>query len=604
MSTTGTTLLEKARLHWKDLLCLLVLVVASLMVRVGSLDRIALNPDESQYEATASYMLSTGMSSFEIPHTSGGTYGLYKLMGALFGPYSMYEMRVLVLLVVLFMTVLLYVMVRGESSPWCGLATGLIFVHYNLYYEGLTANREWFSAACLLLGAYLFWLWDRNPGRRGNWIILAAGLATSVALWFKLQAAFLVMVVPALILWRVLVGEGRQRNIRALLVFGAGGALGVGAYFGGFLAAGTLGEYASSIITDWNLYTTGNVATAQPDGGGADLYLRQWFLHRPFRPLLLIAYATSTITLALMIARLIRRRPMELPGFDTRLVRLFAVFLFAALITVSLGQRFFEHYFLYLVFPVAALAGLAIHAFFTAGRESPSLRYFALAWIALLLVDRLFMLLAFPPARILRDWPGSVVVLTYLLGIAALLIFGLVRPLRRAPAVAAGLICLEIGLLVLFGQFRETPRSLPHHRQGFDSLVQYLQRNAAPDDRLFVWGWTPEIYSLTRLEAASHLTICQYVVNDTVAEQSQPAIDTQLADELMRNLRSREPRFIVDAAQRSWTILESAQPWIYDLSLYPEFELTSLLEERYENVGSFDGCELYVLREPTAPRGS
>jgi hypothetical protein len=126
--------------------------------------------------------------------------------------------------------------------------------------------------------------------------------------------------------------------------------------------------------------------------------------------------------------------------------------------------------------------------------------------------------------------------------------------------------------------------------------VTYLQQNAGPEDRLFVWGWLPEIYSLTRLEAASHLTVTQFVVNDALAERQRPVINPEFADYLMRDLRARKPRFIVDASRRSWTMLDSGDPWIYDLQLYPEFEMVEMLRLEYEPVGEFDGCRVYRLR--------
>ena len=64
----------------RDVLCILALTAVCLLLRLPALDRIALNPDESQYEATAAYLVATGTSAFELPHTSGGTFALYKAL--------------------------------------------------------------------------------------------------------------------------------------------------------------------------------------------------------------------------------------------------------------------------------------------------------------------------------------------------------------------------------------------------------------------------------------------------------------------------------------------------------------------------------------------
>ena len=84
----------------RDGLCFLVLAVTCLLLRVPSLDRVSLNPDESQYEATASYLAATGSSAF-LPYGTPGTFLVFKIMTQLFGPYPMFEVRVLVQLICL-----------------------------------------------------------------------------------------------------------------------------------------------------------------------------------------------------------------------------------------------------------------------------------------------------------------------------------------------------------------------------------------------------------------------------------------------------------------------------------------------------------------------
>jgi hypothetical protein len=493
------------------------------------------------------------------------------------------------------MALMLYFLARRETSAWSGLAAGLVFLHYNLYYEGLTANREWFSAPFLLAGAFLCAVWLRRP-ERGAWLMLAAGLLSSLALWFKLHAAFLILAIPALLLWRVIMDDGRRSGLRGLLAYAAGGAIGLGAYFGCFLVAGTFADYFGSVVTDWNVYTMGNVAAAGDAPAGPWVYLKRLYLHRSFRPLLLAAYAASAVALLLMAGRMLKRARPRNPLLENPVALLLALYTVLALITVSLGQRFFEHYFLYLIFPVAGMIGFALHALATSERGDRLLRYLAGAWILLFVADRVVMLRAYPPSAIAELWPGSVVVVLYVLLGVALLVWAALRLRKRTALAAAGLLVLEIGLLVVLGQARPAPSSTPHHPRGFDALVRYIQANAQAEDRIFVWGWLPEIYSLTRLESASHLTVCQYVVNDTLAEQTQPAIQGELSEMLMRDLRARQPRFIVDASRRSWTMLESGNPWIYDLRRYPEFELVEMLRTEYVPAGTFDGCAVYLRR--------
>ncbi len=139
--------------------------------------------------------------------------------------------------------------------------------------------------------------------------------------------------------------------------------------------------------------------------------------------------------------------------------------------------------------------------------------------------------------------------------------------------------------------------SLPYHPGGFARLNGEIQSRAEPGDRLFVWGWLPELYTLTRLEAASRFSISQFVVGDLGAARFEPRIDPLHGERLMRDLEARRPRFIVDAWRSSWTMQGSGDPWLYDLRLYPDFELVALLREGYRHVGTFDGCLLYVRVE-------
>ena len=112
--------------------------------------------------------------------------------------------------------------------------------------------------------------------------------------------------------------------------------------------------------------------------------------------------------------------------------------------------------------------------------------------------------------------------------------YGIARPLRHAGRTIAALLILELGLLVVQSQFTAPPPSLPYHPRGFGRLEAKIDAVAGPEDLLFVWGWLPEIYSLTRLESASHMTITEYVVEDYYVTPKGPTINRPMAEELQR----------------------------------------------------------------------
>jgi len=80
--------------------------------------------------ATAAYLLDSGTSAFSLPHTTAATFVVYESAAWLFGPYSMTEVRILVLLISLATALLVYALLRRETSAWFALAGGLVF-NYN-----------------------------------------------------------------------------------------------------------------------------------------------------------------------------------------------------------------------------------------------------------------------------------------------------------------------------------------------------------------------------------------------------------------------------------------------------------------------------------------
>jgi len=577
-----------------DLLCMAVLIVACLVLRLPSLDRIALNPDESQYEASAYYLAATGSSAFAFPYGVPWTMSLYKLITVVFGPYPMFEVRFLVQLICLAMALILYDMVQRESDRGSGLLSGLVFLHYNISFEGLTANREWFSGFPALLGIYLFSLSGRLSPRRQWWLLAAAGLSCGASIWFKRQAVFLVLVVPITMLWQAWQKRELRALPRRLAPYLLGGAVAAIVFLLPFVVHGSAQAYVASLYADWSSFVNENAAmTQQMAGGSLALYLQRLYLSVPFRAILLVAYAFTLLCLIGGAARLAGRGG-SWPGADRPGLLLFAVYLVAALLCVQLGNRFFGHYYLFLMPPVAAMFGLAGHTVGNA-RGPGFTRWLSAILIGLLVLDRGSALAASLPA-IRAVWPASLPMTLYFAAVVGLLGFWMLRPMQRGGSALRMLLLLEAGLMIFLTLLIPTPRSLPHHPDGFRQLAARIETLRAPGDRLFVWGWLPEIYSLTRLEPASHMTITEYVVGDYYIATKGPTIDRPTARLMLQDLEARKPRFLVDGADRSWTMVADRDPWLYDLSQYPDFELVRLLDTEYVRDGRYDGCELYVRR--------
>ena len=241
--------------------------------------------------------------------------------------------------------------------------------------------------------------------------------------------------------------------------------------------------------------------------------------------------------------------------------------------------------------PLVALFVLAAHRLGKLA-ESRASRGIALAVAALFVVDRI---LAMVGGRF------DAVAIIYVVAGLAILGFAMLQPLRRAGTLLVLLILLESAGVVVQEHRRSVPRSFPYHADAFESLVDQVTSISDDGDRVFVWGWVPEIYSALRLEPASHMTITQYIVEDYYITPRGPTINRPLSDLLMQDLRERLPRFIIDGTRRSWTDVAGGDPWLYRLGQYPDFELVRLLREDYQLVGVYSDCKLYVRRKPPAP---
>ena len=574
-----------------DLAALLLITLCCLALRLPTLDRIALNPDESQYEATASYLLATEGSAFSLTYGVPATIGLYKSVGRWFGPYSMPPVRLLVLLVCLSMAWLLYAWVRAEGSRLGGLAAALVFVYLAIPFEGHSANREWFAGWFLLVGAWLCRLSLARTGRGGVGLLVLSGIAGGVALWFKFQAGYIVLAVPLFLAFRGLGARRPRVALREIASYAAGGVAATLVYLSLFFSQGALSGYLGFLGEFFRGYVSGNEAVVTPL---AVAWSERYLLGLPGRGIFLISYLLAGWVVAAALVQAWRGpreggRPSDSSGL------LFALYLVSAMLAVQMGHRFFPHYYLLMLPPTAGLFGLALVRCGARG-SAPGRPWFAGVVVGAVLLEVALQFADRPWSRLITLWPASFPELAYLLALGGLLFCGALQPSRRLREVAQGSLLLAVALLAIQIGRLPPPDSMPHHRRGYPELVRALDQVRQPGDRLFVWGWAPEIYSLTRMEAASHLSITQYVVGDYQGRPAAPRIDEAYAAMLLEDLQARSPRFIVDAAARSWTMAEDDDPRIYRLAGYPEFELLEMLDEEYRELGRFDECTLYERR--------
>lgn len=570
-----------------------LLLGASLATRGGWLSFGSMNPDESQYAAHASFLVRSGQSAFEAPVLHVYTHWIFGILADWFGEYEFYPIRVVFLLLGFSSAYLIYEMCRLALPAWISVVASLFFLHLVVYFEGLSANREWLCLP-LLLGAHLIYLRYAN-----RWVIacFVAGFIAALAVWIKEQA--ILLCAPIGLDLGIEFLRTHQRRAVALRMgtyaVGLGGGLLLPTL--PMLAYGTLG-----IQFDWILRAESTYAAT---GYGRE-QLFEIFLHNldglyrniPFRRIFAAAYVCSIVVLARSVIVSGNESKSE-QAAGGRVPRLAAIQLLCALFAIQLGRRFFLHYYLFAAAPLVILLAFTTHWLWTKGDRTRVAMAFCLLWILAALIDVLYV-----PSQF--DWQTlAIPVPVPYWRLAALFLavfFALWTLIRRGNLQANARVILPRLVVVLLAVdaivgsarvFSANERVVAPTLSLYASpgLEEWWPTQASRSDLLFVWGWRPEIYWQSGLGAATRFAACVDVVaNLDHSLVLEPHYDQEYVDWLIADLESARPRWIVDAALCS--IYGSG----FRLDYVPPFR--DYLAQNYSYVANLDGCDVYERREP------
>jgi hypothetical protein len=213
------------------------------------------------------------------------------------------------------------------------------------------------------------------------------------------------------------------------------------------------------------------------------------------------------------------------------------VALAATWIPVSLGGRFYEHYFLQFAPPLALLAG--------AGAD-----------------------------RLLRDWV-------------------VVRPWKRAGLVA--LLILPVVGSIGWGFARGLMHGYPGQEPRTREVAAWLRDHAAPKERLFVWGHYTPLYWLAQMDPGSrYLNTSVHMGNFDPGHlpdgfDLRPFRSERDVQRTLEDLEVRRPAWVVDTAPADihhWSRVP--------LSAFPE--LRAYLDTHYDRVADPAGAAVYRRR--------
>lgn len=238
----------------------------------------------------------------------------------------------------------------------------------------------------------------------------------------------------------------------------------------------------------------------------------------------------AAVSVGRSVAKLGRRGPRpELPSPASFLGLLW---LLTSAVAVSAGGRYFGHYFHLALAPLCLLAG-------------PGL------------------------VRVWRGGRGRRALLVILCAAPALVFFALASFAR--PVAAA----------------------LDENEPSYERVAARIAALTSPDQRVFVWGNSPQLYVLARRPMGARFSFCNYMTGEspgTPTETGQWNADgNQLPaswDMLFADLEARRPSLWIDAAAAGWDGYHK-----FPMARYPR--LASYVARHYDPVETVDGVVLY-----------
>ena len=513
------------------------------LLRMPAFSRPLLSDDEAIYATTADGLMRGGLLYRDVvDHKPPLIYHIYQAGFGALGHYNTHGAHALVLLSVLLTAAFLFKMLprKEDLARGAGLAAAGLFLIFSTTwhdYDALAANCELFLLAPQAVAAWLLLLDARKPARGARAIAthLTVGALIGTSALFKYQGLTFLGASVGMQVWSQLLGRtSRSRAAMAALCHGGGALLPPALYLSWCAAMGNAAATVYWFRFNFSYVGVGLTGIAAMTRGLRRLGLIGGVALVPYTLGLWSASATGVGVARVVQGRLLTARPLpvDLPPPPAVLGLLW---LATSAIAVAAGGRFFGHYFHLILAPLCLLAAPRFVELWSKG---PSLR------------AALVVLCALPA-----------------------LLFFILATAGRPLAVA-----LDEG---------EPP---------YDDVAARMAANTSPDERVFVWGNSPQLYVLARRPMGTRFSFCNYMTGEspgTPTETGQRDADAnQLPaawDMLFADLDHRRPALFVDAAAAGWDGYDK-----FPLSRYPR--LRSYVDRYYRPVETRAGVVLYRRR--------
>lgn len=379
------------------------------------------------------------------------------------------------------------------------------------------------------------------------WLV-SRGVATGRTGWFAgagaaLGAAFLskqpaLLDAGAAVALLLYLAWRRPADIRPL----AGRALALAAGWTAVVGAAVLGLAAQGALRDAVFYAwTYNVVTYGPEIAAGERLASAAKLVAMFRDGAPLVLPWVVIALAGAAFRVAQRAPTPEEATDNPWRAFLLAWTATSLAGAASGGRAFDHYFIQALPPLCLLTGL------------------------------------------LADQAGRLVLAPHRRALA-----------RMLAALALGATALTLGNSVLAQRARTLAAD------SSERTARAVRQLTAPEERIFVWGFHPDIHVLSDRRAATRFVYSSFVTGLVPWTNTAPERDTSYAivpgalETLLRELETRRPAMIVDCSMgpnRSWQK--------YPLGRFPA--LRAFVDRHYVRVDpdqfSGQGYGLYLIRD-------
>ena len=478
----------------------LVILALGILLRLPTFGRPLLSDDEAIYATTADAMARGDLLYRDVvDHKPPLVYHVYEAGFRLLGRYNVHGAHAFVVLSVLVTAALLQAMLRRER----GLAAAALFLIFSTTwhdYDALAANCELFLLAPQTAAAWLLLRALTRPSRdaRAFVVHLAVGALVGTSALFKYQGLTFLGVSVGLSLWWASLGRVTWRRASAMAMCQVvGAAFPIAIYLLGCVVAGN-----AAATVYWFKFNFSYVGAGLTGLAAATRALQRTGM---IGGVALVAYGlglAGAVTTATGLARVLRRRWRREALLASEEPEPAAVLGLAWLLTsalaVSAGGRYFGHYFHLVLAPLCLLAAPRFHRIWT------------------------------------RGWS------------------------RRAPLLAlCALPALVFFFLATAG--RSLAASLDEGEPRYDEVAARIAALTTPDERVFVWGNSPQLYILARRPMGTRFSFCNYMTGEspgTPTETGRSNADAnQLPaswDMLLADLETRQPALLVDAAAAGW----------------------------------------------------